>query len=49
MVPISPQCPIYIFRRGIFASMLLKGQWLVLPYLMAKEISGMGISPLGVK
>ena len=32
-----------------FASMAYKGQWVVLPYLVAKDIPGLRISPPGVK
>ena len=37
------------FIREEFASMVEKGTWVVLPYLVAKRLSGLRLSPPGVK
>ena len=38
-----------LFLREDFASMIEKGQWVVLPYLVAKGLPGLRLSLLGVK
>ena len=38
-----------IFLREEFASMIEKGQWVVLPYLVAKGLLGLRLIPLFVK
>ena len=37
------------FLREKFASMVEKGQWVVLPYYVAKRLPGLRLSPPGVK
>ena len=37
------------FIHEEFASMVEKGQWTVLPYLVAKRLPGIRLSPPGVK
>ena len=37
------------FLREEFASMVKKGQWVVLPYSLAKGLSGLRLSPSGMK
>ena len=37
------------FLRREFASMVAQGQWVVLPYLVAKRLPGLRLSPPGVK
>ena len=38
-----------LFLREEFASMVEKGQWVVLPYFVAKGMPGLRLSPPGVK
>ena len=38
-----------LFLRKEFASMIEKGQWVVLPYSVAKGLPGLRLSPPGVK
>ena len=38
-----------LFLREEFASMIEKGQWVVLPYSVAKGLPGLMLSPPGVK
>ena len=38
-----------LFLRKEFASMLEKGQCMVIPYSVAKRLPGLRLSPLGVK
>ena len=38
-----------LFLREEFASMIEKGQWVVLPYSVAKGLPGLRLSPPGVK
>ena len=38
-----------LFLRKEFASMIEKGQWVVLPYPLAKGLPGLRLSPPGVK
>ena len=38
-----------LFLRDEFISMIEKGQWVVLPYLVAKGLLGLWLSPPGVK
>ena len=37
------------FLRREFASMVAKGQWVVIPFSVAKRIPGLWLSPPGVK
>ena len=37
------------FLREEFALMVEKGQWVVLPYLVAKRLPGLRLSPAGMK
>ena len=38
-----------LFLREEFSSMIEKGQWVVLPYSVAKGLPGLRLSPPGVK
>ena len=38
-----------LFLREEFASMVEKGQWVVLPYLVAKGLPGLSLIPPGMK
>ena len=38
-----------LFIREEFSLMVGKGKWVVLPYLVAKELQGMRLNKLGVK
>ena len=38
-----------LFLRETFASIIEKGQWVVLPYSVAKGLPGLRLSPPGVK
>ena len=37
------------FLRREFASVVAKGQWVVLPYSVAKRLPGLWLSPLALK
>ena len=39
----------YPFIREEFSSVVGKGKWVVIPYSVAKDFPGLGISPPGVK
>ena len=49
MVTISQRWPMSLFIREEFSLMVGKGKWVVLPYLVAKELQGMRLNKLGVK